>query len=163
MNVFRGRTEIPVQEHERRGTYRPHRHDGKTPQPPGVPSLPFELDAEMQNLWDYYITLPQLRAVLTESDGLALYEMCHAHLTTMRLREKLRSEGETYSGGTLRDEPRMRPECKLLGAVEKRWFVWMEHFGLTPATRNKAVRVQAPEDERKDGAWQDLTTMLNEQ
>ena len=130
------------------------KNEPKPKQVAGLPPCPKHLKGLARRCWTRVGTQVVKMRVMTEADVDALEVLC---LTYQEYREAfavIETQGQTYmvpryrDDGSVFEEPKIRPEARIVSDAGKRLRMLYVEFGLTPSSR---ARVQVTPDEDSKG------------
>jgi P27 family predicted phage terminase small subunit len=109
----------------------------------GEPEMPKHLDRDGRREWKRLVPLLTTMKVLTESDGLALANLCMTYSTLVQAqRLMLKSATGKRSSLLIRTRSGYIQQSPLLGIINSQMAaltVMLREFGLTPASRSRIV------------------------
>ena len=143
---------IPTSLKKTKGTFRPCRELPIEHVPiviAGIPEPPEYLDAVALIYW--YRMAPRLHTmgVLACEDGESLAQMCVLYAYLGKLRALIERDGFvlTEMNSTGNEVLKANPAAKMYAEADRRFLLYLSHFGLTPSSRGRvSIVVDKPND-----------------
>jgi P27 family predicted phage terminase small subunit len=115
--------------------------------PTTLPPAPDNFEMIAAQAWDRFGSVLVESRVLTTLDLSALEELCLVYEEVQELRDDIRDGGRVFvverrEGGEVE---RQRPQVRMLENAQKRLVALMDHFGLTPKSRERVRMHSVPE------------------
>jgi len=148
---MKGRKPTPTAILKLRGSRRVKGRTHEARAPEGVPECPAELADEARDEWHRMIAILGEMKVLSLAEQFMLAECCQVWADMRAIRRRIAQQGETTKNKYGR---RIHPESHRLDTLRAQWIRMLTEFGLSPASRSKAARVE------KDVGKSELEKML---